>query len=98
MRNIQQQVVEWHRQTFPRATDQAIIDKLIEEAQELWSVDGEESFFSMVEEVADVIIVACALFDRWGLDLKEEVLNKLEINKSREWGNETANGDRPRSR
>ena len=93
---MQKQIVSWHNETFPNATEKAIENKLVEEAKELIEAICFCESPAIVEEVADVIIVASALLGRWEVDLETEVLRKLEINKSREWGIETQNGDRPR--
>ena len=100
MNSIQEQIVEWHRATFPNASTDAVQDKLSEEAQELVDVlkDLPLDTRDISLEIADVIIVSCALIDRWGLGIDQIVLDKLAVNRERAWGKETANGDRPRQR
>jgi len=97
MNDIQKEIVKWHKETFPNATEQAIFDKLIEEATELSEIDEEYAEVTM-DEIAYVIIVACSLLGRWGKDIDDVVNHKLFINKHRKWGKETANGDRPRDK
>ena len=101
MKNVQKKVVEWHSSCFPRATEEAILLKLHEEIKELRAavggyaiIDGDKD--SVVDEINDVIIVACTLLDRWGIRIDHSVLQKLETNKAREWGPEDVNGDRKR--
>ena len=103
MKNIQQEVVEWHKSCFPNATDDAILNKFLEEICELQIEvirhevsSGQRKQIS--EELADVIIVGCSLLSRWDKDLEAEVLRKLEINKDRKWGPENEIGDRPRDK
>ncbi len=100
MNSIQKEVVNWHSDTFPNATTHAIQDKLKEEAQEL--IDALNTMpldaRDISLEVADVIIAASALFNRWDIDLDQVVLNKLAVNRERAWGKELPNGDRPREK
>jgi len=99
MKTLQDKIVKWHCATFPNATNRAIEEKLIEETQELIEsliVTGNKK--EIIEEIADVVIVACSWLARHGLDFEQTVLHKLEINKGREWGRETENGDRPREK
>jgi len=97
-KEVQEQVTEWHRDTFPNATEEAMKRKLEEETVELLEAlfSKKENRDAIVEELADVVIVASSLFNRWGVNLEMAVLKKLEVNKARAWGPEIANGDRPR--
>lgn len=97
MDEIQKDIVNWHKKTFPNATDEALNDKLAEESLELLEalVLGQGD---VVEEIADVFIVSCTFLDRHGLSFADFVAKKMEINKKREWGEEVKNGDRPRKR
>jgi len=99
MKTLQDKIVKWHYVTFPNASIRAIEEKLIEELEELdhaITVTGNKK--EIIEEIADVVIVACSWLARYGLDFEQTVLHKLEINKGREWGKETENGDRPREK
>ena len=98
MKTLQDQIVKWHRATFPNATTKAIEDKLIEELEELRLAVQFANNSAIAEEIADVVIVACSWLARHDLDFEQTVLHKLEINKGREWGRETENGDRPREK
>ena len=93
--DIEQEVLTWHRETFPRATDMAVIKKFTEEVRELYeSVFLDEG--ETPDELADVCITAIAMLGRHELKLSSVIREKLAINKSRTWGEETENGDRPR--
>lgn len=95
MNSIEKEVLEWHKATFPNATEDAVWKKLQEEAIEL--LDSIKFGIEFTEEeLADVCIVAIRLFDFHGMTLFEIIRDKLEINKSRKWGPETPSGDRPR--
>lgn len=93
MKTIEQKVIEWHQKTFPNATILAIVEKLKEEIPELFETEDLED---TIEEIADVAIVCIAFLNRLGTTLSEEIERKLFINKTREWGKELPNGDRPR--
>lgn len=93
MENTEQDVIDWHKETFPKSTIVAIHDKLLEEILELQdSTDVRD----IVDEIADVAIVSIVLLNRFNTSLSKQVRKKLEINKNRTWGTETTNGDRPR--
>lgn len=98
MKQIQRKILNWHLETFPNATEQAILDKLREEATELIEAIQPVNHKNIAEEIADVFIVSTALFGRCGVSFEDVVRYKLEINKERDWGKETENGDRPRER
>jgi len=98
MKTLQDKIVKWHYVTFPNATNSAIEDKLVEELEELRLAIQFANVTGIAEEIADVVIVACSWLARHGLDFEQTVLHKLEINKGREWGRETENGDRPREK
>jgi phosphoribosyl-ATP pyrophosphohydrolase len=94
MIDIEKEVLEWHRKTFPNATNQAVYEKLWEEVDELKQSCIDSN--NIAGEIADVCIVSITLLDRFGMSLSEIIKDKLEINKRRNWGEETENGDRPR--
>ena len=102
MNDIENQIVEWHRATFPRATLGAIFEKFEEEYREFYdeSCELEEIFRDhAIEEFADMCIVYMAGLAKLGRpSLFSYISAKLEINKARKWGKETANGDRIRDK
>ncbi len=96
---MQDDVVEWSKSTFPKATKQAFVDKLREEIAELeyeLLLPGNDE--KTIEEAADVVIVICSLLDRMGKKMHEVVHAKMEINRARKWGAEDSQGDRPRDK
>jgi len=98
---VEKEVVEWHRETFPAATIDAIEIKFHEETIEFCDAAGDESgeIFNdeSMEEFADMCIVYMAGLAKLGKPfLTSLIAAKLAINKGREWGKETENGDRPR--
>jgi hypothetical protein len=100
--DIENQVMEWHRKTFPNATFDAIAMKFEEEYEEFCNaIDFTDSFFQPEtrEEFADMCIVYMAGLNKLGLpSLSQLISDKLEINKKRKLGKETKNGDRPRKK
>ena len=97
MRKIQKEVVDWHQETFPVATLKAITDKMEEELVEtLDEVRNGTDKNALAAELSDVVIVACSLLERLGIDFESAIRNKLETNKKRTWGPENSEGDRPR--
>lgn len=98
-KSLDQQICEWHEDTFPNATDQAIERKFHEELQEFekeyyaWRLSAPNSIF----EFADMYIVYAAYLKRvHNESLAQYIENKLNVNKGRIWGEEDENGDRPR--
>ena len=80
MRELQDQVAEWHRATFP---EDGIIDRLKQKLSEEYC-EFRQTSCSEPEEAADVVIVLLALADRRGWDLEQAVKSKLEIVKRRD--------------
>ena len=96
MKNLQSMIKKWHVETFPNATNKAILNKLQEEMLEL---DNEiSSDANITDELPDVCIVILAYCARNDIDLEELVNKKMYINKARTWGKENSEGDRPRVR
>lgn len=101
MKYLEKSIVQWHKETFPNATIQAIIDKLNEELHEAIDCLNDGNLQQMLEEVADVFIVACALAGRKQIfeenfSMYRVISDKMAINRGRAWGVELPNGDRPR--
>lgn len=99
--DIEKEVLAWHRETFPRATFDAISDKIIEEAGELLdAVEYYQRFDDKKQEIplelADVAIAGIALLNRMGTSLSAVIAAKLATNKARVWGDQEPNGDRKR--
>ncbi|MFW0862273.1 MAG: MazG nucleotide pyrophosphohydrolase domain-containing protein [Candidatus Komeilibacteria bacterium] len=78
-------------------SEQNVLDKCLilgEEVGELFKavrkdekikVDHNSKFGSVDEEIADIIIMLCAVANRYGIDMEEAFRNKEEINGKREW-------------
>ena len=86
--SIEREIIAWHRATFPDVSVMDIQEKLYEEIMELQSPT---SFDNLIEEIADVCIVAIALLDREGKTLSGAIKDKMAINRTRKW---TKNGER----
>lgn len=102
MCDIERDVLKWHKNTFPNATIEAVQEKLEEEVGEFFEVVEKRDDAKPVEywdELADVIIVNMVFVNKTSngeICLADIIRRKLEINKKRQWGKETENGDRPR--
>ncbi len=100
MSTMQDDILIWHKSTFPNATKDAIFDKLCEEHMELADELAKDvvNVGELLDEVADVYIVATSLANKFGVSLDGFIRSKMVINKKRTWGDEIANGDRPRNK
>jgi phosphoribosyl-ATP pyrophosphohydrolase len=101
MQEIEKEVLEWHKETFPNATGAAIMDKVFEEIGEFVHValNPNSKPAEYWDELADVIITNMALINNTSggdVTLADIVRRKLGINKARQWGPEDENGDRKR--
>ena len=96
---IEQDILNWHRETFPRATDYAVHKKFAEEINELReSLDHD--IISVANEIADVFISGTAFLDRHGISLERVIREKFDIVKQRDYKSmpEDEHGDRVRIR
>jgi predicted house-cleaning noncanonical NTP pyrophosphatase (MazG superfamily) len=101
MIEIERDIVLWHRATFPNANAKAVIDKLESELREAICELKFGDMQKLLEELADVYIVACSLANRRDLfednvTMTRVIQDKMNVNKARTWGEEDENGDRPR--
>lgn len=95
--NICEDIANWHKETFPDATEEMQIKKLNEECGELM-----QTGFSDLEEYADVFIVSATLWKRYEKDFGKTIIwllvnnygsfemfatikAKMEKNKKRNW-------------
>lgn len=53
--------------------------------QEKMSVDRKSQSFSIQEEMADIIVMLCAIANRFDINLEKAFRDKEEINKNRKW-------------
>jgi len=88
MNDLQKQITDWHKETFPAATDAEIIAKIKEELEELWeelAAYRPGNLDRVIDESADVVIVLSAFLGRIGVDLDSAVRDKMNINRRRVW-------------
>jgi NTP pyrophosphatase (non-canonical NTP hydrolase) len=98
---VESDIIEWHKETFPNASYEAKIKKLMEELRELSEAIYCGDTQQTLEEAADVFIVAVSLaMDRkifeYNVSMCRIIADKMEVNRKRKWGSEDENGDRPR--
>lgn len=96
---IEKEVLEWQKNTFPNATMRAKMIKLREECIELIAAIEFGNYQQVLEESADVFIVAVNIAnDRREFEdnvtMTRVITDKLAINKSRTWGPEDETGNR----
>jgi hypothetical protein len=86
VRQLQAEICQWQRRTFPHGTVDSVVAHLVEEALELAAdpTDG--------TEMADVAILLMGVADRAGVDLWAAVAAKHAVNERRQWGRVEANG------
>lgn len=100
MKDLERSIIDWHVETFPNATEEAVIEKIAEELSEFICVVNGGSRIDAPEyldELADVFITHAVYLHRYkGISISDAVRRKLNICKGRSWGAETSNGDRPR--
>lgn len=96
--SIEEDVISWHKQTFPNATIEAKRKKLLEEAQDLVDAAFYGDITGALEEASDVFIVASAIAAERDTSMTRSITEKMEVNRARKWGIEDENGDRPRNK
>lgn len=88
MKDLLNDIRDWHLETFPGVTFEVIGRKLVEEAGELLrAIEGSSDAGSSqcAEEAADVFIVLAALCSRAGIDVAKEARQKMKINRRRRY-------------
>lgn len=91
--DIQADIGTWANLTFPKSTPETWAKHLMKEASELYSaIKTGEGDKALGEECADVAILLCAIAHRSGISLAEAIHSKMEVNKSRTWGEPDAEG------
>lgn len=101
--DIEDEIIAWHRDTFPNASMLARIKKIKEECVELFQSAEIGNIQQLLEEAADVFIVAVSIaadksFFEENVSMTRVIADKMEINKGRIWGKEMPDGDRPRKK
>ena len=91
MQKLQKEITDWHKETFPAATEQQIVDKLLSEMVELtFELSGNGyDLERVIDECDDVFIVMAALLGRKGVNFESSVRYKMARNSRRVW---TSNG------
>lgn len=93
--DIEKEVLEWHKETFPNATTAAVMRKCIEESHEkVEAMLLDEPVKNIAMEIADETITNIVWLNRHGFSLEGVVRDKLAILYSREWGEELEDGNR----
>lgn len=82
---LQHDISKWQRETFPGGTFEGQYTHLKKEIKEL-GVDR------TAEEIADCLILILGLADKLSIDAHTSARLKLEVNKSRTWGEEDEHG------
>lgn len=59
--------------------------KSIRKKDNVIRIDHNSKFGSIDEELADIIILTCAIANRYGIDLEKAFREKEELNKKRTW-------------
>lgn len=72
-------IAKWHKATFPKALLQDQLNKLAEEADECFMAIGDRQ---RLEELADMYIVACVLWERYHAPLGDLLMEYLKQDKS----------------
>jgi hypothetical protein len=102
MEQLEQEVIAWHRATFPNATEQAVVEKCGEEINEwLETTNSEAPAKEYWNEFADVIITHMAYIAKTSngeVTLADIVRLKFDEVKARTWGKELPNGDRKKEK
>jgi len=101
IKNIEQDILKWHRENFPRATLNAKLDKLIEECHELLNAIADYDMQEILDEAADVFIVAASIagdkrYFEDNVSMSRVIADKLKLRMASEWGAELPNGNRER--
>lgn len=87
MIETQKSISDWALETFGEApSNLSIAVRANEEmAEVLACLSRDDNDTHAVEEVADVIITLCRMFERLGIDINAEINRKMTVNRSREW-------------
>ena len=93
MKNLEKEIVDWQKETFPGLGYDDYLAKLQEEVSELQAAvigcrNGFSTMDNVSEELADVIIIAAGLIHFQGHTLEKEIRKKMAINRLRKWDKE----------
>lgn len=87
MKETQESISQWANETFGVAGSNARVAARANEemAELLRALTADENHPKAAEEIADIVIVLSRLATRLGVDMIEEIQNKMQINRSRQW-------------
>lgn len=87
MKESQQTITDWANDTFGLSTSNARVAARANEemAELLKALTVDDKHPKAAEEIADVIIIFMRLATNLGVDLVDEVQNKMKVNRSRQW-------------
>jgi hypothetical protein len=97
MKELEESILQWHREIFPHATVKAVREKLWEEFREadvevFYRIDRKAGAM----ELADIFISGTAWCNKHGISLVDCIVEKLDILRASDWGEEKADGSRDR--
>lgn len=84
-----EEITEWQKQTFTKATAHSALNHLVEEVGELDYEIFEGSLEKVKSEYADCFLLLFGSASLYGLsydDICRAINEKMEINKARKWG------------
>ena len=82
----QRSMCEWAEATFgPVRVPVSLVERAQLEMNELQEAVLAEDHAEIGKEAADVLILLYRLADQFGLDLDQEVVSKMAINRARKW-------------
>lgn len=82
IREAQELIGTWHKETFPNCQTYQVFRKLKEEVNEVLNSVSEDD---EAEELADVAIVILALCNRLNIDLEQQIAEKHAVNLTRKF-------------
>ena len=71
------EIAEWHKQTFPDASEDGQVLKLSEEFTELFEAEKEDDEAAYWKETADIVIVSGVLFVRYKNELGRFIFDRI---------------------
>lgn len=71
------EIAEWHKQTFPDASEDGQVLKLSEEFTELFEAEKEDDEAAHWKETADIVIVSGVLFVRYKNELGRFIFDRI---------------------
>lgn len=82
---LQYEVVEWADQIAPSRQPKDTVVKIVSETSELLDAVLNKDPAAVKEEIGDLMILLVDIANMYGIDPTIAGLDKMEINKSRQW-------------